>query len=663
MRCPDRGGRVGVAALLLVGVLSSHARAQGVRMGQNRIVVTANPSRLPADGQTVSRIRVEVRDLSNNPVPDGTEVVLSTDIGDLTSDTGAKQNTMSVPTSGGFALANLTSQEPGSATVRAQYLDSRYQVLVEVVPLGEAGRALSTVVHVRGGWVGYASDLGLIEARGPAELRYRGLEITADSLQLEPMTLVVRAYGVKLKRNETTLEGEDVYLPLSSMKGVLRRFGDQGVEEVRFSAFTLKPSTAQDAIPDNAFRADPREARIWMVARSVALFPNEKIVLRNASLNVDGHKLLSYPPYWVVAFEGYQGASNSNFVSFGTTGGLAVDFPIFFSVTDTQTGAIKIQRGAVTGSVMARQGWSFALEQTYHFPAQEAEGSLTIAGLPRNDWGVVYQDQRKLFGGADSSLSIAWPDHHSLFSDLSIFKYGRGGNLGVQTHFDSQPEGGGLSYGLNADFLSSGTPLGSGLSFRWGTGVEASRDSLIDDAFVFEHRVSTFLDFQGWRPSPATSIVPSVGNLFAWDTGGRLSNVSRAQLSLSQRLAQGVNLSTRYGVEYRAGSSRYDTLDTHQGFDQQVSLNLSAFASRKWDASLNASYGITDSNLYAFGALNYRPWRRWRIGLISNYYRFDGTSFDDLEVSLNRTIWGREVGVYWSKADGRFSFQVGNFSF
>ncbi len=663
MVSPSRAGRVATTALFLMGCAFGQVHAQGVHFGQNRIVLTANPSRLPADGQTTSRIRVEVRDLNNNPVPDGTEVVIATDTGDLTSSAGAKQNTISAPTTSGFVLVNLTSEEPGTATVRAQYLDSRNQILVEFIPLGETGKAQSTVIHVRGGWVGYSSDLSLIEARGPAELRYRGLEIEADSLQVEPTTLVVKAFGVKLKRGETQLEGEDVYLPLLTMKGVLRRFGDQGVEEVRFNAFTLKPTTNEEALPGNAFRPDSREARLWMVAKSLSLFPNEKIVLRSATLHVDGHKIMSYPPYWVVAFEGYQGSSNTNFVSFDSTGGLAVDFPIFFSVTDTQTGAIKIQRGATNGSIMARQGWSFALQETYELPGQEAQGSLTIDGLPRPDWGIEFQDQRKLFGAADSSLSVAWPDHHSLFGDYSAFKYGRAGNLTVQAHFDRVADINQLAYGLGTDFLSSGTPLGRDMTFRWGTGVDASRDSLIDNAFVFEHRSSAYLDFRGWHPNQSTSLVPSVDDAFTWDTGGRQQNVGRAQLAFNQVLSRGINLNARYAAQYTTGESRFVTLDSTPGFDQQTSLNLTAFASRRWDASLNASYDITNQNIYGFGSLDYRPWRRWRIGLISSYYRFLGLAFDDLEVSVSRTIWGREIGVYWSKAEGHFSLQVGNLTF
>jgi hypothetical protein len=658
-----RGALVIAAALSTTGLTASALHAQSVRFGQSRIVIDANPSRVVADGQTFSRIRVEVRGRDDRAVPDGTEVWVHTDLGDLTTDLATKKRDIPVKTAGGFAEVLLTSDEPGTATVRVQYGTSYNQELVEFVPLGEVGERDSTVVHVTGKYVGYCSDLNLIEARRPAELRYRGLILEADQLQVNPETLVAKAYVVKMRRRKAEVECEDVYLDLAVMKGVYRRFGDLGPERVSFNGFTLKALDEELQTPDDAFRFDDREGRIWMAARSAAVFPRQKIVLRNASLYVDRHKIMSYPPYWVIAFEGYQGSSNTQFVQFSSYGGLAVDFPIFFSVTDTSTGAIKIQKGATSGSVMARNAWTLAFEQTYEQPGQEARGVFLIDGLPSSTWGVHFRDSRKIMGGADSDLSIAWPDHKSLFTDYSVYHYGRTGHLGVRTHADRAGDTGEWSYGLNADFLSTSVPWGGDTQFRWGTGLRAGHDPWVDEGFVVEHRVSSYLDFSGWQPSPSTSLIPSLSDVFAWDTENRYSNVARAQIILNQRLSRGVNFNLRYSLEHRSGENRYAAFDAQQGIDQQVNLNLSAYPARQWDAFVNTSYGITDETLYAFGAVNYRPWSKWRLGVIGSYYKYSGIAFDDIEVSFNRQIGSREVGVRWSKADNRFSLQVGQAGF
>lgn len=652
-----------LVALSATGLGLSPLGAQSVRLGQSRIVISANPSRVVADGQSYSRIRVEVRSRDDRPVADGTQIVISTDIGDLTNDLGARQRSMTVETESGYAQVLLTSEEPGTAMVRAQFGNSYNQELVEFVPLGEVGERDSTVVHVSGKYVGYCSDLNLIEARRPAELRYRGLVIEADQLQVDPQALIVKAYVVKMRRRETEVECEDVYLNLTSMKGIYRRFGDLGPERVSFNAFTLKAVEDEVNAPENAFRFDDREGRIWMAARSAAVFAGQKIVLRNASLYVDRHRIMTYPPYWVIAFEGYQGSSNTQFLEFSSQGGLAVDFPIFFSVTDTSTGAVKIQKGATSGSVMARNAWTLAFEQTYEQPGQEARGVFLVDGLPSSTWGVHFRDSRKIFGGADSDLSIAWPDHKSFFTDYSVYSYGNRGHLGVRTHADRAGETGDWSYGLNADYLSTSIPWGGDTKFRWGSGLRAGRDPWVDDGFLVEHRVSSFLDFDGWRPSNSTSLVPALSDVFVYDTEQRQSNVARAQLTLNQRLTRGVNVNLRYSLEHRSGESRYAAYDTRNGINQQLNVNLSAYGSRRWDAFVNTSYGITDDSLYAFGAFNYRPWRRWRLGVIGSYYKFSDIAFDDVELSFNRQIGNREIGLRWSKADNRVSLQVGTAGF
>jgi hypothetical protein len=645
-----------------VAAAIAQSGAQTIRFGGNRVVITANPAQLPADGTTVSRIRIEVRGRDDAPVPDGTEVVVSTDVGDLTADLGSKQRSTAVRTEGGYAQIFLTSDEPGMATVRATYLDSRNQVMVEFLPPGEAGKRESRVVHVSGGWVGYCTDLDLIEARGPAELRYQGLTVEADTLQLNPRTLVVKADGVRLKRRDQELDCEDTYLELGSMRGGCRRFGDMGVEEITYNAYTLKPTEAEQQIPEDAYRFDDREGRVWTVARSLSLFPGEKVVLRNASLHVDQHRVMRYPPYWVIAFEGYRGSSNSQFLQFDSTGGLALDFPIFFTVTDTSTGALKIQRGASNGSVMAREGWSVALELTNQDLARQRETRLLIDGLPKTDWGLLFTDSRKLFGRSDADFSFAWPDHRSIFTDFSVFSYGSAGHLAARA-FADRTELNEWAYGFNTDFLSNSTSWGGAARFRWGTGLQAAKNPWDPNGFVVGHHTSSYLDFTGWQPSGSTSLVPGISDTFSWDTADRRENVARFQLSLTQRFAKGISANVRYSFEHRAGQGAYDPLDTRNGINQELNLNVNAYASKRWDAYLNGSYGLTDETVYGFGALNYHPLPKYRVGLIGTYYKFTDQSFSDLEVSLNRALGNREIGVRYSTADDRVSLQFGAMQF
>lgn len=650
-----------LGVVVVAGLLGSSGDSQGVRFGHNRISISATPRRVPADGKSLSRIRVDVRALDEQPVADGTEVIISTDIGDLVGERGSRQRILSMPTQSGYAIVLLSSKEPGTATVRAVFQDSRNQILIEFT---EEGPIQSRVVHVRGGWVGYCADLNLLQAREPGEVKYCGLTVEADRIEVDPRTLVLKAYNaVRLRRNEAELECEDLYVELTSMRGTCRRWGDLGVEEFSFNAFTLEPVDTDMDLPEGAYRFDEREGQTWMVARSVAVFPGEKVVLRNAKLYVGNRKIMRFPPYWVIGFEGYRGATNSNFLEVDSTYGVALDFPFFLSVTDTMSHAVKIRKGATAGSIMARDAWHVNYEFTYSQPRHEGEGVLTIDGLPLPDWGIQLQETRKMFGDADTSLSIAWPDRRNVFSDFSLFRYGKAGHLSFRTHADRYADLYEWAYGADADFLSTPTPWSDWLDFRWGTGVRADRNPWYDEGLVFEHQMSTYLDFASWRPSGSLSITPSINDTYSWDTQSRRSNIARLQLTLNQRIAQGINANVRYGLEHRTGTDRYYTLTSSDGINQQVSLNLSAFASRRWDLFANANYSITDDSLYLLGSMNYRPMPKWRLGAVGSLYEFSSVSFHDVELSLNRAIGNREVGVRWSRVDDQLSLVFGSAGF
>jgi hypothetical protein len=76
----------------------------------HRMVLVAEPSTLPGDGVSATRISVSVTDRAGRPVPDGTPVRFSTSAGQL--------STAEATTANGVATASLiAATEPGSATV------------------------------------------------------------------------------------------------------------------------------------------------------------------------------------------------------------------------------------------------------------------------------------------------------------------------------------------------------------------------------------------------------------------------------------------------------------------------------------------------------------------------------------------------------------------
>ena len=86
-----------------------------------RVLVTANPAAIPANGVSVSYINAYVTDGYDNPVTDGTVVIFATDRGQVNG--GGVYTTT---TTGGICLAVLTSSPtPGLATVNVSTLNGR----------------------------------------------------------------------------------------------------------------------------------------------------------------------------------------------------------------------------------------------------------------------------------------------------------------------------------------------------------------------------------------------------------------------------------------------------------------------------------------------------------------------------------------------------------
>jgi len=644
--------------LLLIGLtttLSGHAaHAQGVRSGQlYRVVLTAAPTRLPADGQSAARLTVQVRTLDDQPAPDGTEVYFSTDLGDVsTSGVVGRRESVVAQVAGGFATAELTSDVVGTATVRADCRGARDEAMVDF----GGGGGESPTVRIEGGWVGYAQQEGFIEARSGAKLSYRGLEVHAEVIQLSTADLVVRADAVALKRGEKQLEGEDVYLELGAMRGVLRRFGDEGVERVTFSATTLEPREEASEVPDGAFRLIEAEPSIWQVCRRASLYPREKLVLESAALYVDNQRILRYPPFWVIGFGGYSGSSNTSFLSVNTNGGLSVDFPFFFSVTDNSSDAVRLQHGSRYGSVAARQGFSLGLEHTYQSRGNDAEGSLVFDGLPRSQWGMAFSHSQRAFGAGQASFNVQWPNHEDLFMDLSGYSSFRAGSLSMRASMDRMQSASGWGYSAGVDYLANAVRLGhSGPALRLGTGLTYGASSFVSQGARLTQRTSASLSVPGWRLG-GLQLTPSLAETFTWNTDRETINSLRGELALQQPLRGMGSVGLRYTAEYASGSSAYLY---QKGFHHQLSLNFSAAGSDRWSTYLNTTYDLTDQDLYAFGQFSYRPWHKLRVGVLGTYYDYGGFAFDDLELSLSRRVGDREIGLAWTKSNERLSLVFG----
>jgi len=644
---------VGLSGAMLV--CGGRCVAQGGILGKYRITAVPNPRSVPADGKTAARIRIEVRDNSGQPAPDGTKVVVSTDFGAVGESEFDRTKALTVETTAGFAMVFATSDTPGLATIRISVGASRSNnVYLEFRPEGQAPGPELRVVKINGGWVGYSVDLNIIEARDRALVEYGGMTVSeADLVQLDVDKMDLRAQPATITREEQQLGGEGLFFQFYTKRGVLQQLTDAGLQQVSFDLYNLEPGSLDWDLPHNAFDLLPVVGETWLIADSITLFVGEKIVLHNADIYVGSDKVVSLPAYWVLAMPGYTGASHSQVLGVSSDGGLAVNLPFFYCVSDTRTAAIEVRRGARSGSVIAREGWGLGLREEYR--TQNAEGELVLAGLPRSDWGMEWRDTRQVFGGMLGDFSVGWPDHHSLFADANLFDYGSSYRSNVRAYY-RRPNYGGTAYGLFADWLTSPRrlPTGSNNTYRLGLSLGGHYASEGDSELIFDNELYGKVDLGAWRLAPETWLEFDVDDIYSWDTADYSANSAQARLTLERGFGRNVTMFVDYFAEYGSGDAY------HQGWHEGLGLDTWASFDR-WDAYLRGNWDLTDDSTLASLDLSYYLDNRWRLVLFGTHYDFDDTTYDDVELGVGwKVLQGREIGLRWSREEGRLSVELGN---
>ncbi len=649
--------RWGAAAAILIAVLAAGppAGAQyGSRFVSVRIRLTVIPESVAADGRTSATVRADLRNSDNSPVPDGTEVVIYTNLGELTTDGVQRDRQIRVSTTGGVATAEITSIQPGQATIQAQVQDGgRAEALVEFRPEGVAAEEGANVVFVRGKWVGYNPESERVEALS-AELKYRGLTILADQLWLDTNRLIVKADLPRIKRGERSLSGETAYYDLVRKRGVLRRFDDIGqVQEVFFRGLALEITEKPNwTPPEDAFREPQEEPSTWMVCRAVTVFPDEKVVLRSATLYVGEQRVTKLPPLFVLGKQGYRGSTNNQVIDVSSTGGIAVDFPYFLSVTDTSSTSVHVQKGRRYGRLGVREGWSLALEREYDTP--HANGSIALDSLPYADVGLHWAHEQQIGRGVHGAFDVAWPGHRNLFTSASVIQRLNSGRLYYRFGGD-KTAGSGFNLDTSVDYLNRPVRLGrTGLSLRPGTRLQYRHRSYYDLA-PFSQTLSADLSLRPWRPDKVSSIRPLLSYQFTWDSDLDIEHYWRFALGMDRRFKGGRRVSLDYAITQRSGSrSPYS-----RGIRQRLDASYVSFGSRRLRTMLNASYDITENNWFALGSMDYRFAPKWHVQLLGRYFTYRFGSFSDAEVSIGRAIGNREIALRWSAEENRLALELG----
>ena len=622
------------------------------------IGATASPRRVSADGQTRSRLRITLRTARGEAAPDDTLVIVHTDLGYLTTTGSDRLTTVSLMSQGGFVAVWMVSDIPGTAVVSINAADSRTETMVDFLPPGQAGIAETHIVRVGGGWVAFATELNVVEARDQAWAQFGQTRLEgADALQVAVDRMVLRGGPGKLTNGTQTIEADDFYLQLDSKRGAARRLTSEGVERVTFDLYSLEPRQMDWQIPEDAFVRQRQSSITWIKAREIQVFSHEKIVFRGGSLWTEKSRIMTLPPIWIMALPGYTGSSNSQVVGLNSVGSVAVRFPWFVNAGPTTTDAINIQKGASASSVSARDDW--AVGMTHEYRSGGTSGTIEASGLPYDDWGVRWRDTRISESGLQTDVDLSSPEHESLYFDSNLYDYRGGASLNLRS-FYQRPVGFDANYGATADWLTDPSRLARSdvFYYRLGASLGVQTGGLglgqpVPNRAEVVGGVHADVDARPIRLGRNTTITPGLSDRYFTDSRSMQTNALRGGLRLDHSFGPPADFSLYYSALYQSGDI------SNPGWRQLLTLDSRVYHGRTWMAYASGSLDLTTGDWFAYSSWDYFLSHTWRIELLGTWYNFDNQPFNDQEVYVGAKVFQeREIGVSWSRLTNRLSIEL-----
>jgi hypothetical protein len=432
---------------------------------------------------------------------------------------------------------------------------------------------------------------------------------------------------------------------------------------------------------------DISDSSVTVVARSIAIKPNETIQFRRATFYIDGQRTVSLPFH--VMQLGQSSLFREQVVGLGPQG-VTVDFPLYYDVRPGGIGTLHVRRGARygTSAYSTRPGWSLDAEQAYNGKGG-TEGVFAVTGVTRQDWGARLNHAQR-FGGDGATRGnfyVDFPAHRDLFGTAQLSRHvdalrgmtlnlaasgsrsagyrdeltdtvsGRGGDLRGQLYADTDPHS------------LFGTPRLQ-FSFNAGTarqlyyGANASTASAVST-----HSANLRLYTMPLPVSRATTLRQSLTLGQTWVDGRLRESASPNAASIALR--DGASVLGTTALNHSLGKLgavglTYDYQQTPflSGFAGVGSgrhrLGMTAFLSggQAWRLNATATKSLDRPTESLFADLNVSLGGPWSAGILTSATRFQSARYNDVQFRLARNIAGREVAVYYSTLSRRFQFDL-----
>lgn len=624
------------------------------------IRVSVSPNVLLADGISTAIVTADVRNSSGRPARDGTEVRFYTTAGTITQ---------VAFTSAGVARATLTAASiPQAANISVSVgLDQAVTTVPMVSKVVEASVG-GRVLKITGKYVAFSEDKHFIQADQQVKVRYRGLEIEANSVQIDLDRNNIKALGkVNVISDDKTLIGDRLWLDLQTFEGFVIGVGNRKW----FSGYGLTelPERPKNLNPDFDL-VDLTDSKLLWVSRSANYIAGERVQIQGGRAFVGGIKSIRMPYHEANLKEGIN--SGGQYIGLGTAG-LSLDLPLYLHMSPDSSTALRVGYGTRSGGIgyfTRQQGLSVDLVQKYGF-AGKNEGEAMLTNMSSFDrWGFYWNHTQQLTGTTRLVTNLQFPEHRDLYGQMNLTSGLPIGILNLAMSVARPERTGVMAKTLSFSFESKPKPVADGK-----VALSATTSFYRRDPTVARVLGSSFSNSRSRISIPGAEY-QSVG-IRARPKTVQLMKGLELDTSTSLQAVTGSGNSAGFGpafdAQIRKSLPNNGTLSLGINYNRLASINDYLPSQGRLNGTLSASVPVTRRlRLTALGnmaldaesrhsvlQLSYQATKQWRLEMLHTLFQFGQFGDQDYQFGISRPLAGRDIGIYWSRREHKFIIEFG----
>jgi hypothetical protein len=614
-----------------------------------RITITPSRHWVLADDTDSVILEINVLTHSGDPVPDGTEV-------GLTSTAGRLEDTTATTFNGIARVRFYSGGDSDTDAVITAIANGRRAERAEVISITQEEGGTdegSRVARIKAeDYLAFRESDALMVGYGKVEFEFRRFKITAEQLQFRifpPYEL--KATNAIVTNGEQQLVAKNLYVEF-------REDGTHGVAflvepEARAMSFIDDDFTeSQWWAPEDKFRMwDLEESTLVVKCRRALLHPGDKLTLEHARIYYDGFHVLTMSAQ-VIDLGGIIGGASAfpQLIGFTYPGGLFIDYPYYFATGEHFTGALRVRHGSPAGAFYGRQGWYADIEGEWESDEGDG-GSVLIDGLGQRDWGARVSHNHSFGESTQGSVSVAWPQHRYVSAYSNVFKQmGRGSQMVTASWFGGE----GVDTNWYVDWSRRFAPEtigGFNLGYSLDLGLE--RDVWSNAPYGRAGLSASIRPRKAWNIVGNLTLSPRASGEVEQRTNGELEWASVLGVDASLRFSRTGSFSVGYDMSQRAGG-RYLNGTRH---NLRARLQYFNMSSHPFSLVANAVQDLDSNRFTAYGYASWEFQRKWTLSLVGTISRTATYSFEDYSVGLGRRLGQSEARLVYSTSRDRVEFE------